>query len=51
MIKLKRIIKTALCGIGLHLFYPIEDAQFEYTGKYKCKNCGRRQIFLNNEGG
>ena len=43
----KRFIKITLCGIGLHWWAPIEDAQFIKTGKYKCKNCGRREVFPN----
>ena len=45
---IKRFIRNALCGAGIHIWKPVENAQFAHTGKYKCKNCGRREIFPEN---
>jgi hypothetical protein len=44
-----RFLKVALCGIQFHMWEPIENKQFNYTGLFRCKNCGRKHVLPLNE--
>jgi len=44
---IKRICRIILCGIGLHIWEKVPNASFFATTKYKCRNCGRREVFGN----